>query len=67
MSDKLARLAEAGFSVSTTTRAQRDVLASLSDEEIGLLMDVKRRIEAVSGDVEGHATVQPGVLGGWLW
>jgi MFS family permease len=67
MSDKLTQLTNAGFSISPANDAQRDILASLSDEEIRVLLDVRQRVEAAGSDIEGHATVSPGVVGGWLW
>jgi hypothetical protein len=67
MSDQLTQLTNAGFRISPANDAQRDILASLSDDEVRVLLDVRQRIDAAGSDVEGHGTVQPGVAGGWLW
>ncbi|MFJ5219767.1 MFS transporter [Streptomyces sp. NPDC088354] len=65
MSEKIDKLAAAGFVVAQATEAQQEVLKSLSDEEIGVLLSVKSRVEAAGADVEGHVVSDPS--GGYLW
>jgi hypothetical protein len=53
MADNMSQLESAGFPVDRIPDDQRKVLSSLSDDEIRVLTDVKRRLESAS-DVEGH-------------
>jgi hypothetical protein len=63
MSDRLTQLNEAGFSVNPASDSQRAVLESLTEEEIGVLLSVRQRIDAAGADVEGHAQS----TGGYFW
>ncbi|GAA3376674.1 hypothetical protein GCM10020367_49290 [Streptomyces sannanensis] len=65
MSEKIDKLAAAGFVVTEANAAQQEVLNSLSDDEIGVLLSVKSRVEAAGSDVEGHVVSDPS--GGYLW
>ncbi len=65
MSERITQLTEAGFTVSPASDSQRAVLESLTEEEIGVLLSVRQRIEAATPDVEGHA--QESTSGGWFW
>lgn len=54
--DALATLREAGNPVDLLTAEQREVLASLTQQEVAVLNSVKTRLDAVSdGEVEGHS------------
>jgi hypothetical protein len=54
--DALAALRHAGTPVDLLTAQQRDVLAQLTEEEVGVLASVKERLDAVSdAEVEGHS------------
>lgn len=63
--DALAQLQQAGIPVEQIPEDQRDVLAGLSAEEIGVLIKIHQRLES---DVQGYAfavqQVRPGSLGG---
>jgi hypothetical protein len=53
--DALTALREAGNPVDMLTLAEQEVLAELTEEEVGVLNSVKARLDAVSDhDVEGH-------------
>lgn len=52
--DALAVLRKAGHPVDLLNEGQRRVFAELSAPEVELLNSIKRRLEAVSGEVEGH-------------
>lgn len=52
--DALAVLRGAGHPVDLLSEGQRRVFAELSPAEVELLNSIKRRLEAVSGEVEGH-------------
>jgi hypothetical protein len=65
MSDRMTQLTEAGFAVNAASDSQRAVVESLTEEEIGVLLSVRQRIEAATPDVEGHA--QESTSGGWFW
>jgi hypothetical protein len=55
--DALAELRAAGNPIEQLTPAQQEVLKGLSPAEVATLNSVKARIDAVSGDVEGHIAV----------
>ena len=57
MFDALAELRAAGNPIEQLSPAQQDVLRGLSQAEVATLNSVKSRIDAVSGDVEGHMSV----------
>lgn len=55
--DALAALRAAGNPVDLLAPEQRAVFAGLTEEEVGVLNSIKRRLDAVSDseyDVEGH-------------
>ena len=54
MADALEELQSAGFPVDRIPDDQRNVLTSLSEDELRVLTDVKRRLDSAS-DVEAHA------------
>jgi hypothetical protein len=56
------RLEQLGFDLGPATDEQVAVIESLSDEEITLLVDIKRRMDEAAGDVEGHMEG-----GGFCW
>lgn len=54
--DALAALRAAGNPVDQLSEAQREVFASLTEEEVEVLNSIKRRLDAVDDeDVSGHA------------
>ncbi|MEU9129635.1 aroma-sacti cluster domain-containing protein [Kitasatospora sp. NPDC048540] len=57
------RLTELGFDLDYASDEQLAVLDALTEEEIQLLLDVKRRLDAAGADVEGHG-IEGGAL---LW
>ncbi|MET7333175.1 aroma-sacti cluster domain-containing protein [Nonomuraea sp. NPDC005650] len=61
MADRLS-LEALGFDLELATPEQRAVLESLTDDEIVLLADIKRRLEDADDDVEGHMEG-----GGFCW
>lgn len=66
MAEKIDRLAAAGIVLGNANDAQQEVLSSLSEDEIGVLLSVKSRVEAAASDVEGHVAVSD-PSGGYLW
>jgi len=65
MSNSMATLTEAGIDFDTVPEPQRDVLASLSDEEAATLASIKTRLDEAGGDdVEAHNEVK---YGGVFW
>ncbi|MFD7750167.1 aroma-sacti cluster domain-containing protein [Streptomyces sp. NPDC059698] len=55
-------LYEAGFPVDLLTEEQREVLSELTPEELALLLDVKRRLDAVGPEVQAHGEIAGGAL-----
>ena len=55
--DALAELRAAGNPIEQLTPAQQDVLKNLTPAEVDTLNSVKARIDAVSEDVQGHASI----------
>jgi hypothetical protein len=55
--DALAGLREAGFPVDLLPEDQIAVLADLSADELTLLVDLKRRLDAAEPEVQAHVTV----------
>jgi len=53
--DALAELRAAGNPVDQLSPAQREVLSTLSPEEVATLNAVKARIDAAGSDVSGHS------------
>lgn len=63
-----SKLTALGIDVDKLSAEQHDVLAGLSAEEVSVLASVKQRLEAASGDVEGHsAAAETPVIGGVLF
>ena len=60
--DALARLEAAG-AISGATPEQREVLATLSEEEVSTLLSIVQRLQAAEPDVQGH--VEP--FGPTVW
>lgn len=50
--DALAALRAAGNPVDQLSEAQRDVFASLSEEEVAVLNSIKRRLDAVDEELD---------------
>lgn len=59
--DPTRLLEEAGVDLFWATAEQRRVLATLSEEEVRVLISVKQRLGAVAPDLEPH------MAGGVLW
>jgi len=58
--DALEVLASAGFPVWEIPEGQREVFAALSPEEVALLVDIKRRLNAFEPEVQPHSGVIAG-------
>ncbi|CAM3514701.1 aroma-sacti cluster domain-containing protein [Kibdelosporangium persicum] len=58
----LRALADAGFPIDTFTEEQRAVFAGLSAAELELILDIKRRLDAVEPEVQAHAVVAGAAL-----
>lgn len=56
------RLRAAGINVDAATDGQREVLASLSPDEVSVLTAVRDRLAAEGFEVEGHMTDQGGLF-----
>jgi hypothetical protein len=57
--DALAVLRRAGNPVDLLTERERAVFAELSEAEVGVLVSVKERLDAVSdNEVEGHGYIK---------
>lgn len=55
--DALAALRAAGNPVDSLSQAEREVFASLSEAEVGVLNSIKRRLDAIEEeDVTAHST-----------
>lgn len=52
--DAITALREAGQPVDLLTDGQRQVLSSLSEHEVDVLVTVQRRLSAVQSEVEGQ-------------
>jgi len=53
--DSLAALRAAGNPIDLLTQEQREVFASLTEEEVRVLNSIKRRLDALEDpEVEGH-------------
>lgn len=50
--DALAALRAAGNPVDQLSEAEREVFASLTEEEVGVLNSIKRRLDAIDEDVD---------------
>jgi hypothetical protein len=59
--DALAELRAGGNPVDQLTEAQLGVLSDLTPAEVATLNTIKARVDAVSGDVEGHMTIWGGI------
>ncbi|HZN16631.1 MAG TPA: aroma-sacti cluster domain-containing protein [Micromonosporaceae bacterium] len=57
-----SRLAQLGMDLQYATEEQAAVIESLSDEELDLLLKIKRRLDDAGGDVEGHSMEGGGVV-----
>jgi hypothetical protein len=55
-------LEQRGFDLGFATEEQIAVIESLSNEEVVLLLDIRRRLDDAAGDVEGHIEG-----GGFCW
>ena len=62
MFDALAALRAAGNPIEELSPAQQDVLRGLSEAEVATLISVKSRIDAATGDVEGHMIAGIGIF-----
>jgi hypothetical protein len=64
--DPLERLRESGFDLGTFSDDQLELLASLSEGEMTVLLDIKERLGDVVPEVEAHAAM-PMTIGGLLF
>ncbi|WP_328873957.1 hypothetical protein OHT76_29925 [Streptomyces sp. NBC_00287] len=60
--DPLDRLRRAGIPVDHMVDPQREVLASLTDEEIELLIALRQRLDEATPDVMAHSEWAGGVV-----
>jgi hypothetical protein len=58
----LNRLAEAGFAVEAFTAEQREVLRTLTPQELALLVDLKARLDEAGPEVQAHSEIAGGAL-----
>ena len=61
-SDPLAALDAAGFPLQAITEEQRAVFATLSPEEVALLIDLRARLDAVEPEVQAHTVAGAGMF-----
>lgn len=67
-SEPLRRLTEAGFDLSLFDDDQLGLLASLSQGELSVLLDIKERIGEIQPEVEAHSGMaMPMTIGGLLF
>lgn len=62
MPDSLQALEAAGIATGDLPEEQRQVLASLSDDEVRVITSVKSRLDEAAGDVQGYAMPTSGGL-----
>jgi hypothetical protein len=60
--DPLTTLAAAGFPVDAISDEQRAVFATLSDEEVALLTDLRARLDALEPEVQAHTVAGGGMF-----
>ncbi|MBP0458738.1 aroma-sacti cluster domain-containing protein [Streptomyces montanisoli] len=58
----LDRLAAAGLPLDALSAEQRDVLGSMSEEEVVLLLGLKARLDEVEPEVQAHTSLAGGAL-----
>lgn len=58
----LDRLHEVGFAVGALTEEQREVLKTLTPQELDLLVDIKGRLDEVGPEVQAHSEIAGGAL-----
>ncbi|MCW5252492.1 MULTISPECIES: aroma-sacti cluster domain-containing protein [unclassified Streptomyces] len=59
---RFARLAAAGFPLDALTDEQVEVLLSMTEQEVALLIDIGRRLGEVGPEVQAHSEVAGGAL-----
>ncbi|AEN10120.1 MULTISPECIES: aroma-sacti cluster domain-containing protein [unclassified Streptomyces] len=55
-------LYEAGLPVDLLSHEQRLVLSRLTPQELGVLLDIKSRLDAVEPEVQAHGEIAGGAL-----
>ncbi|MET8858827.1 aroma-sacti cluster domain-containing protein [Streptomyces sp. NPDC004579] len=60
--ERLLALEDAGFPLHTLSPEQREVLQDLSAQELTLLLDLKRRLDAAEPEVQAHSEIAGGAL-----
>ncbi|MFF3499801.1 aroma-sacti cluster domain-containing protein [Streptomyces sp. NPDC003247] len=60
--DPLTRLRAAGFAVDAFTEEQREVLRALTPHELGVLVDIKGRLDDSGPEVQAHMDIAGGAL-----
>jgi len=58
--DPVTLLEEAGFSLDALNEEQRDVITSLSEEEVRLLLSLKERFDVTEPEVQAHSGIYAG-------
>jgi hypothetical protein len=61
-SEQLAALTAAGFPLDAITEEQRAVFATLSAEEVALLIDLRARLDELEPEVQAHTVAGAGVF-----
>jgi hypothetical protein len=60
--DPITALTAAGFPLEAVTDEQRSVFATLSAEEVALLIDLRARLDAVEPEVQAHTVAGAGMF-----
>ncbi|MEU4169326.1 aroma-sacti cluster domain-containing protein [Streptomyces sp. NPDC026665] len=60
--ERLRALEDAGFPLHSLSPEQREVLQDLSTQELTLLLDLKRRLDAAEPEVQAHSEIAGGAL-----
>ncbi|MFF4342865.1 aroma-sacti cluster domain-containing protein [Kitasatospora sp. NPDC001540] len=60
--DALARLRAAGFDLNAFSEEQREVLSALTPHELGVLVEIKGRLDESAPEVQAHVDIAGGAL-----
>ncbi len=62
MGDTLSQLEAAGIPMTRVPDEQKQVLSSLTDEEVRVLTSIKQRLDSSAADVAGHVRSDDGYV-----
>jgi hypothetical protein len=62
INDPLARLEAGGFPMAQLTSEEREVLSGLTPDQLGLLLDIKARLDEAGPEVRAHSDIAGGAL-----